>query len=84
MFSAKGFAVGTNVTRFSGYAAAAITDNNIAVSVVAAKPAESSVERQTSAIEKLWKEDLINATGSEPIAGVEPHFPLWIKVPWNL
>jgi len=27
---------------------------------------------------------LINGTGSEPIAGVGPRFPLWIKVPWNL
>ena len=84
MFSAKGFAVGTNVTRFSGSAAAAITANNIAVSVAAPKPAESSAELQTSAIEKPWKEDLINVTGSEPIAGVGPHFPLWIKVPQSL
>jgi hypothetical protein len=84
MFSAKGFAVGSNVMRFSGSAAAAITANNIAASIAAPKPAESSVELQTSAIEKLWKEDLINVTGSEPIACVGPHFPLWIKVPQSL
>ncbi|MBP7906294.1 MAG: hypothetical protein KA099_13340 [Alphaproteobacteria bacterium] len=53
MFFAKGFAVGTNVTRSSGSAAAAITVSNIAVSVAAPKPAESSVELQTSAIERL-------------------------------
>lgn len=57
MFSAKGFAIGTNVTRFSGFAAAAITAGNIAVSVAAPKPAEISVELQTSAIERLRKED---------------------------
>jgi hypothetical protein len=84
MFSGKEFAVGTNVTRFSGSAAAAITASNIAATVAAPKPAESSGELQTSAIEKPRKENSINATGSEPIAGVGPHFPLWIKVPWSL
>ena len=84
MFCAKGFADGNNVTPFSGSVAAAIMANNIAASTAAPKPVESSVELQTSAIEKPWKEDLINATGSEPIAGVGPHFPLWIKVPQSL
>ena len=81
MFSAKGFAAGTNVTRFSGSAAAAITANSIAATVAAPKPAASSVGLQTSVIEELRKEDSINETGSEPIADVAPHVPLWIKVP---
>ena len=81
MFSVKGFAVGKNVTPSSGSAAAAIMANNIAASIAAPKHAVSSVDLQTSAIVKLWKEDWINATGSEPIAIVELHFPLWIKVP---
>jgi hypothetical protein len=44
----------------------------------------SNVGPQTSATEKLWKEDLINATGNERIAGGVQHFPLWIKVPPNI
>jgi hypothetical protein len=67
MFSVKGFAAGKNVTPSSGSAAAAIMASNIAVSIAAPKRAVSSVELQTSATEKLWKESWINATDSEPI-----------------
>ena len=81
MFSVKGFAAGKNVTPSSGSAAAAIMASNIAVSIAAPKLAVSSVELQTSATEKLWKESWINATGSEHIASGAQHFPLWIKVP---
>jgi hypothetical protein len=81
MFSAKGFVVGTNVTRSSGSAAAAITANSIAATIAATKPAEHSVELQTFATERLRKEDWINGTDSERIVGGGPHFPLWIKVP---
>ena len=77
MFCVKGFAAGNNVTPSSGSAAAAIVANNIAAS----KPAEHNAELPTSAIEELRKEDWINATGNGLIAGVGPHFPLWIKVP---
>ena len=84
MFSVKGFAAGTNVTLSSGSAAAAIMASNIAVSIAAPKPAMNSVELQTSVIEKLWKEDLINAIDSEHIASGVPHFPLWIKVPRSI
>ena len=81
MFSVKGFAAGKNVTPYSGSAAAAIMASNIAASIAAPKRAVSSVELQTSATEKLRKEDLINETDNEPIAGGVQHFPLWIKVP---
>jgi predicted flavoprotein YhiN len=84
MFSVKGFAAGNNAMPSFGSAGAAITANSIAATVAAPKPAESSVELQTSAIEKRWKDDSINATGNEPIAGVGLNFPLWIKVPWSL
>jgi hypothetical protein len=84
MFSAKGFAVGKNVTPYSGSAAAAIMASNIVASIAAPKRAVSNVGPQTSATEKLWKEDLINATGNERIAGGVQHFPLWIKVPPNI
>ena len=81
MFSVKGFAVGKNATPSSGSAAAAIMVSNIAVSIAAPKPAVSSVELQTAATERLWKEGWINATDSELIASVVQHFSLWIKVP---
>jgi len=81
MFSVKSLAAGKSATPSSGSAAAAIMASNIAASVAGPKHAASSVELQTSAIVKLRKEDWTNATGSEPIAGVEQHFPLWIKVP---
>lgn len=81
MFCVKGFAAGNNVTPSSGSAAAAIVASNIAASIAASKPAGHNAELQTSAIEELRKEDWINATGSGLIAGVGPHFPLWIKVP---
>jgi hypothetical protein len=81
MFSVKGFAAGKNVTPSSGSAGAAIMANSIAVSIAAPKPAVSSVELQTFATEKLWKEGSINETDSELIASVVQHFPLWIKVP---
>jgi hypothetical protein len=84
MFSVKGFAVGKNVTPYFGSAAAVIMASNIAVSIAAPKPAVSSVELQTSATERLWKEGLINVTDSELIASVVPHFPLWIKVPLSI
>jgi hypothetical protein len=84
MLSAKGFAAGMDVTPYSGSAAAAITDSNIVVNIAAPKHAASSDEPQISATEKLWKEDLINATDSELIAGGVQHFPLWIKVPPNM
>ncbi len=58
--------------------------SNIAASIAGPKHAGNSVDLQTSAIVKLWKEDWTNATGSEPIVGVVRHFPLWIKVPWSL
>jgi hypothetical protein len=84
MFSVNGFAAGNNVMPSFGSAAAAIMVSNIAASIAAAKPAESSVGLQTSATEKLLKEGLINGTGSEPTAGVAQHFPLWIKVPGSI
>jgi hypothetical protein len=84
MFSAKGFAVGKNVTPYSGSAAAAIMASNIAASIAAPKRAANSDEPQTSATEKLWKEDLINETDSERIADGAQHFPLWIKVPLSI
>ncbi len=84
MFSVKGFAAGKNVALSSGSAAAAIMASNIAVSIAAPKPAVSSVELQTSATEKLWKESWINATDSERIASGAQHFPLWIKVPLSI
>jgi hypothetical protein len=84
MFSAKGFAVGKNVTLYSGSAAAAIMASNIAASIAAPKRAVNNIGPQTSATEKLWKEDLINATDSERIAGGAQHFPLWIKVPLSI
>jgi hypothetical protein len=84
MFSVKGFVVGKNVTPYSGSAAAAIMVSNIAASIAAPKHAVSNVGLQTSATEKLWKEDLINETDSERIAGGAQHFPLWIKVPLSI
>ena len=81
MFSVKGFAVGENVTPSSGFAAAAIMASNIAASIAGPKHAVGSVDLQTSATERLLKEDWTNATDSEPIASVGRHFPLWIKVP---
>jgi len=83
MFSVKGFAAGRNAMPSSGFAAAAIMASSIAAIVAAPKHAVSSVELQISATEKLWKEGWINATGRGLIAGVGPHFPLWIKVPWS-
>jgi hypothetical protein len=58
--------------------------SSIAVSIAALNPAVSSIELQTSATEKLWKECLINATDSERIAGGVQRFPLWIKVPLSI
>ena len=58
--------------------------SNIVVSIAGPKHAASSVDLQTSAIVKLWKEDWTNATDSEPIASVDLHFPLWIKVPQSV
>jgi hypothetical protein len=84
MFSAKGFAAGEDVTPYSGSAAAAIMGSNIAASIAAPKRAVSNVGPQTSATEKLWKEDLINETDSERIADGAQHFPLWIKVPVSI
>jgi hypothetical protein len=84
MFSVKGFAVGKNAAPSSGFAGAAIMASNIAVSIAAPKPVMSSVELQTSATERLWKEGWINATDSELIVSVVPHFPLWIKVPQSI
>jgi hypothetical protein len=84
MFCAKGFAVGKNVTPYSGSAAAAIMASNIAASIAAPKRAVSNVGPQTSATEKLWEEDLINETDSERIADGAQHFPLWIKVPLSI
>jgi len=84
MFSDKGFAAGMDVTLYSGFAAVAIVASNIAASIAAPKRAASSDESQTSATEKLWKEDLINATDSERIAGGAQNFPLWIKVPLSI
>ena len=74
MFYVKDFVVGINVTPSSGSAATAIMASNIAVSVAEPKHAVSSVDLQTSATEKLPKEDWTNATDSEPIASVELHF----------
>jgi hypothetical protein len=84
MFSVKRFAAGKNVTPSSGSAATAIMASNIAVSIAAPKPATNSVELQTSVIDKLWEEDLINATDSEHIVSGVLHFPLWIKVPRSI
>lgn len=84
MFSAKGFAAGRDVTPYFGSAAAAITASNIAASIAAPKRAVNSDELQTSATEKLQREDLINATDSELIAGGVQNFPLWIKVPLSI
>lgn len=84
MLSAKGFASGMDVTPYSGSVAAAIVASNIVAIIAAPKRAASSDEPQISATEKLWKEDLINATGNELIAGDVQHFPLWIKVPPNM
>jgi len=75
MFCVKGFAVGKNVTASFGSAVAAIMASSIAVSIAAPNPAVSSAGQQTSAIERLRKEDLINATGSARIASVAQHFP---------
>ncbi len=58
--------------------------SNIVASIAAPKRAVSSVGPQTSATEKLWKEDWINATDSERIASGVQHFPLWIKVPLSI
>lgn len=84
MLSAKGFAAGEDVTPYFGSAVAAITASNIVASIVAPKRAGSRDELQTSATEKLRKEDLINVTDSELIAGGMQHFPLWIKVPLSI
>lgn len=84
MLSAKGFAAGMDVTLYSGSAAAAIVASNIVAIIAAPKHAASSDEPQISATEKLWKEDLINATDSERIVGGVQHFPLWIKVPLSI
>ena len=81
MFSVKGFAAGENVTRSFGFAGAAIMASNIAAIIAGPKHAANNVDLQTSAIVKLRKEDLTNATDTGPIAGVDQHFPLWIKVP---
>jgi fucose permease len=84
MFCVKGFAVGKNVTASFGSAVAAIMASSIAVSIAAPNPAVSSAEQQTSATERLRKEDLINAIGSALIDSVAQHFPLWIKVPRSI
>ncbi len=81
MFSVKGFAAGKHVMPSFGSAAAVIVVSNTAVTVAAPKRAVNSVELQTSATEEVQKESWINVTGSEPTAGVAPHFPLWIRVP---
>ena len=84
MFSVKGFAAGADATQSSGSAAAAIMASSTVVSIAAPKPAESSVELQTSVIEKLPKEGWINATGSALIVSVVPNCALWIKVPRSI
>jgi hypothetical protein len=84
MFCAKGFADGKDVTPYSGSVAAAIVASNIVASIAAPKRAASNDEPQTSATEKLRRENLINATGNERIAGGEQNFPLWIKVPLSI
>jgi len=84
MFCANGFAVGQDVTLYSGSAAAAIVASNIVAIIAAPKRDVSNDEPQTSATEKLRKEDLINATDNEHIADGVQHFPLWIKVPLSI
>jgi hypothetical protein len=50
------------------------------VTIVGKKHAGSSAAQQTSATEKLWKQDWIKETASEPIDDASQNIPLWIKV----
>jgi hypothetical protein len=81
MFCGKGFAVGLNAGRYSGYAAVATMDNVIAAIAVAPKLVEHNEGRRTSATGKLSKENLIREIDREPIEKGWQQFPLWIKVP---
>jgi hypothetical protein len=81
MFCGKGFAVGLNADRYSGYAAAATVGSVIAAIAAAQKLGEHNEERRTSATGKLPKEGLIKGIDREPIEKGLLQFPLWIKVP---
>ncbi len=80
MFCDKDFAGGANAVRSSGSAAVAIAGIVTVVIIVGKKHAGSSAAQQTSATEKLWKQDWIKETASEPIGYASQNIPLWIKV----
>ena len=81
MFSDKGFVDGANVDLSFGSAAVMIVGIVTAAIVAGKKHAGNSVEKQTSATDKPWKQDWIKGIASEPIVNVWPNVPLWIKVP---
>jgi len=80
MFSDKGFADGANVDLFSGSTAGATVGIVTAATVAGKKPVGNSAGQPISVTEKLWKQDWIKETASEPIADVWQNIPLWIKV----
>jgi hypothetical protein len=80
MFSDKGFATGANAGPYSGSAAAAIVGIVTAVTVADTKHVGNSFVPPTSVTEKLWKQNWIKETASEPIAYAWQNVPLWIKV----
>lgn len=80
MFCDKDFADGANAARSSGSAAVAIAGIVTAVTAAGKKHAGNSVGQQTSATEKLWKQDWIKETASELIDDASQNIPLWIKV----
>ena len=81
MFSDKDVADGANADLSSGSAAVAIAAIVIAVTDAEKKRVLNSFVPPTSVTEKLWKQDWIKETASEPIADVWQNIPLWIKVP---
>ena len=81
MFSDKGFADGANVDLSSGSTADATVGIVTAVTVAGKKHVGNSAGQPISVTEKLWKQDWIKETASEPIADASQNIPLWIKVP---
>ena len=81
MFSDKEFADGANAVQSSGSAATMIVVIATAVTVAGKKHVGNSAGQPISVTEKLWKQDWIKETASEPIADASQNIPLWIKVP---
>ncbi len=81
MFYVRGFAAGSSVGQFSGFAAPVIGGSATAAMNAEVKHAVRSVELQTFATGRVPKEGSIKGTGREPIDGGWLQFALWIKLP---